>query len=171
MTTTSNQTPAMPAKPKPAPAVRPVPKLQTGSDLGKAAGKVVKGAGVVAGTVVGEITGAVKDGVESFMETYLPMFGTVWFSNGKKLMGLIHLLICCVGIPVGVYISGLGGNAPLAHILKFAAAVVGAWVVGFVLTLIGSIVGDAKNGKEALRNLIIAVVAACAFIVYEAFFS
>lgn len=168
MTTDTNQAPETQAKPKPAPVLRPSLKpapsfrtsakplparrLEVGSDLGKVCAETA------------------KEAASGCMVQYFPMFGTVWFSYGKKQMGLIHILICCVAIPVGVYLSGLGGNAPFANILKFVAMVVGAWVVGFVLTAIGCIVGEAKNAKEVLRNIIVTVLIVCAFLVYYAFF-
>ncbi len=168
MTTDSNQAPETQAKPKPAPVLRPSTKP---APAFRTSAKPLPVRGPEAGSDLGKVLAAqAKDTASGCMEQFLPMFGTVWFSYGKKQMGLIHILICCVAIPVGVYLSGLGGMAPLANIVKFVVAVVGAWVGGFVLTAIGHVVGDAKNAKEVLQNIIVTVLIACALYVYFAFF-
>lgn len=69
--------------------------------------------------------------------------GIVWFRNGKKLMGVLHLLICCVAAPVCAY-ACFTGRTPVAKLMGMVAAIASLWIVGGILTLIGIIVCKRK---------------------------
>ena len=117
------------------------------------AGSTVADAAKCVGTAVKDVA---KDTANSclFQILYgiLPFLGIVWFRNGKKLMGVLHLLICCVGAPICAY-ACFAGRTPFAKLMGMVYAIASLWVVGAILTFIGFIVCKRKiKAREKAKS-------------------
>lgn len=90
----------------------------------------------------------------TILENFLPMLGIRWFVRCKTpIMGVIHILLCCIIVPVIVYnvMSGL---------FAIIGAIIGVFVTGWFLTFVADLYMEYQKGggKSVIQSLIAIVI-------------
>jgi hypothetical protein len=131
---------------------------------------VVKGVG---GAAVGVATEVVTEAAKTFFDFIeqwiIPFLGTCWFREKRPILGILHLLICCVAVPM--FVPQLLPLPPFLASLSSLVAVVCIWVSGFVLTFLGVMFADCKSVKDFLLRIILIAAAIGGFFIYDMYFA
>lgn len=97
----------------------------------------------------------------TILENFLPMLGIRWFVRCKTpIMGVIHILLCCIVVPAIVYnvMSGLFG---------IIGAIISVFVMGWLLTFVADLYQEyQKGGGKAVIQSLIAIVIIIPLVAY-----
>lgn len=90
----------------------------------------------------------------TILENFLPMLGIRWFVRCKSpIMGVIHILLCCIIVPVIVcnVMSGL---------FAIIGAIIGVFLTGLFLTFVADFYMEYQKGggKAVIQSLIVMVI-------------
>ena len=131
---------------------------------------VVKGVGGAAVGVATEVVTEAAKGLFELIELWIiPFLGTCWFREKRPILGILHLLICLVAVPM--FVPQLLPLPPFLASLSTLVAIVCIWASGFVLTILGGMFADCKSVKDVILRIILIAIAIGGFYVYDTYFA